>query len=175
MLKAIQTRYKGHKFRSRLEARWAVFFDAAGIKWIYEQEGFLVNNTPYLPDFYLPELGYFEVKGNPEHDEKLMQEFSNQSGELVIIAFEEIPFLENGNGYLITLTPNSYHEDGDLMFWGYNDMFLQCDGCGKITIQNEVYDTLKGNCCDGSRELSLEHALLTAREARFEHGEKPNT
>ena len=28
--KAIETRYAGHRFRSRLEARWAVFFDALG-------------------------------------------------------------------------------------------------------------------------------------------------
>ena len=27
-IKPIQTRYKGFNFRSRLEARWAVFFDA---------------------------------------------------------------------------------------------------------------------------------------------------
>lgn len=26
-IKAIDTIYKGYKFRSRLEARWAVFFD----------------------------------------------------------------------------------------------------------------------------------------------------
>lgn len=39
-IKAIQTRYKGYNFRSRLEARWAVFFDALGIKWEYEPEGF---------------------------------------------------------------------------------------------------------------------------------------
>ncbi len=98
MLKAIQTRYKGHKFRSRLEARWAVFFDVAGIKWIYEHEGFVINNTPYLPDFFLPEFGYFEVKGKPEYDHNLMQEFSNQSGEIVILAFEEIPFLKTEMG-----------------------------------------------------------------------------
>lgn len=174
MIQAIQTRYKGHRFRSRLEARWAVFFDAAGIKWIYEQEGFLINGKPYLPDFYLPDYGYFEVKGRPECDLHLLQEFSNQSRDLVIIAFEEIPFPENGSGYLKILTPHSFNQGGDLMFWGYNDMFLQCDGCGKITIQNEVYDTIKGNCCDGCREMSIEHALLAAREARFEHGERPN-
>ncbi len=28
-IKAIQTKYRGYHFRSRLEARWAVFFDAA--------------------------------------------------------------------------------------------------------------------------------------------------
>ena len=39
-IKAIETYYKGYRFRSRLEARWAVFFDAAGIKYEYEPEGF---------------------------------------------------------------------------------------------------------------------------------------
>ncbi len=38
-IKAIDTVYNGYKFRSRLEARWAVFFDAAGIKYEYEPEG----------------------------------------------------------------------------------------------------------------------------------------
>lgn len=51
-IKAIETRYKGYRFRSRLEARWAVFFDALGIKWEYEPEGFeLPDGTRYLPDF----------------------------------------------------------------------------------------------------------------------------
>ncbi len=39
-VRAIETKYKGCRFRSRLEARWAVFFDALGIKWWYEPEGF---------------------------------------------------------------------------------------------------------------------------------------
>jgi len=38
------TKYAGITFRSRLEARWAVFFDALGISWEYEPETFLVNN-----------------------------------------------------------------------------------------------------------------------------------
>lgn len=33
MIKPIKTQYKGYRFRSRLEARWAVFFDACGVKW----------------------------------------------------------------------------------------------------------------------------------------------
>lgn len=63
-MKAIETEYNGYKFRSRLEARWAVFFDAAGIKYEYEPEGFeLEDGTKYLPDFYLPEYDwYVEVK-----------------------------------------------------------------------------------------------------------------
>ena len=55
-LQAIETVYNGYKFRSRAEARWAVFFDAAGIEYQYEPEGFkLSDGTLYLPDFYLPE------------------------------------------------------------------------------------------------------------------------
>lgn len=36
MIKAIETSYKGYRFRSRTEARWAVFFDALGVRWEYE-------------------------------------------------------------------------------------------------------------------------------------------
>jgi hypothetical protein len=64
MIKTIPTTYNNIKFRSRLEARWAVFFDQLGIKYLYEFEGFeLENREWYLPDFYLPEYGiYCEVK-----------------------------------------------------------------------------------------------------------------
>ena len=63
-MKAIETRYKGYRFRSRLEARWAVFFDAMGIEWVYEPEGFdLGNGVYYLPDFYLPKYdAWIEIK-----------------------------------------------------------------------------------------------------------------
>jgi hypothetical protein len=40
VIKPIETRYKGYRFRSRLEARWAVFFDTMEIPWEYEKEGF---------------------------------------------------------------------------------------------------------------------------------------
>lgn len=53
-IKPIETVYKGYRFRSRLEARWAVFFDALGIEWEYEPEGFVLpNGMKYLPDFRL--------------------------------------------------------------------------------------------------------------------------
>jgi hypothetical protein len=38
-LKAIDTEYDGHLYRSRLEARWAVFFDTLDIPFEYELEG----------------------------------------------------------------------------------------------------------------------------------------
>ena len=64
-VKAIPTEYGGITFRSRTEARWAVFFDALGIEWQYEPEGFEFDDgTKYLPDFYLPESKtFFECKG----------------------------------------------------------------------------------------------------------------
>lgn len=62
-VRAIQTRYAGCHFRSRLEARWAVFFDAIGIEWLYEPEGYETPHGRYLPDFVLPGLGLVvEVK-----------------------------------------------------------------------------------------------------------------
>ena len=75
-IRAIQTEYRGYLFRSRLEVRWAVFFDACGVDWEYEPEGYdLGNGLYYLPDFLLHGVtinhGYFkkncdiyvEVKG----------------------------------------------------------------------------------------------------------------
>lgn len=69
---AISTHYAGQKFRSRTEARWAVFFDTAGIRYQYEFEGHVIRSGAYLPDFWLPELRlYFEVKGaDPTEEER---------------------------------------------------------------------------------------------------------
>lgn len=77
MLKAIETRYDGRFFRSRAEARWAVFFNRLGIAYEYEPEGFsLPDGRGYLPDFriYVPSLYgpqplYIEVKGTLEADD----------------------------------------------------------------------------------------------------------
>jgi len=75
-MKAIETRYNGYRFRSRLEARWAVFFDVMGWKYLYEPEGFDLNGIWYLPDFYLPaDDTWFEVKPSEnltrEEEEKI--------------------------------------------------------------------------------------------------------
>ena len=44
-LRPIDTEYKGYRFRSRLEARWAVFFDAMEVQFDYEPEGFQVGSS----------------------------------------------------------------------------------------------------------------------------------
>jgi len=46
---AIPTRYAGVQFRSRLEARWAAFFDACDWRWEYEP----TDLHRYIPDFVL--------------------------------------------------------------------------------------------------------------------------
>jgi hypothetical protein len=62
-LTPIQTRYRGYLFRSRLEARWAVFMDAVGIPYEYEAQGFDLNGIRYLPDFWLPmQRAFLEIK-----------------------------------------------------------------------------------------------------------------
>lgn len=65
---AIETRYGGCLFRSRLEARWAVFLTRLGLDWEHEPQRMKVD-TPrgsYLPDLFVPQLDiYLEVK--PAH------------------------------------------------------------------------------------------------------------
>lgn len=77
MITPIETIYKGYRFRSRLEARWAVFMDACGADWEYEPEG--LSSTVYCePDldedgniiqehdpactYYLPDFVVHNVK-----------------------------------------------------------------------------------------------------------------
>jgi hypothetical protein len=46
---AVETFYKGYRFRSRLEARWAAFFDMCKWRWEYEPADF----NGWFPDFVL--------------------------------------------------------------------------------------------------------------------------
>jgi hypothetical protein len=63
-IRPIVTTYNGHTFRSRLEARWAVFLDVLGVRYDYEPEAFDLGELGwYLPDFWLPTLRMWaEVK-----------------------------------------------------------------------------------------------------------------
>jgi hypothetical protein len=70
--KALETNYHGYRFRSWLEARWAVFFDHLGIDFLYEPEGYLLEGKGYLPDFYLPRQNCFvEIKPKQPSTEEL--------------------------------------------------------------------------------------------------------
>lgn len=68
-IRPIETTYNQTRFRSRLEARWARLFDALGVEWAYEHEGYETPHGRYLPDFWLPQVDtgtahgvLFEVK-----------------------------------------------------------------------------------------------------------------
>ncbi len=89
IIKPIETVYRGHRFRSRLEARWGVFFDFLSIQWEYEPEGFILSDgTKYLPDFWLPQVKmYAEVKPewpNYEETQKMLL-LSRGSGFRVLV------------------------------------------------------------------------------------------
>ena len=188
--KAIDTRYAGCLFRSRLEARWAVAFDVLGLQWEYEPEGFeLSDGARYLPDFWLPQVNggcWIEVKP-----------FTPGSGFCVdpkAEAFGRSLCTENGNPFsqptiyqLNGLPPAD--EDRDERGWGhcpyskgvYRLSFFAdsphdwciCNKTGEVGIQ---FDALGDRITDDpGSALSANHPRLTAawtaaRSARFEHG-----
>lgn len=83
MIEAIETIYRGYKFRSRLEARWAIFFDHMDIRFQYEPEGFKLASGWYLPDFWLPQVRMWaEVKRGvfSEREARLTFELSESTG-----------------------------------------------------------------------------------------------
>jgi len=107
--RVIPVTYKGTSFRSRTEARWAVFFDRIDVQWRYEHEGYELYSGRYLPDFWLPEHEWFvEVKpavteqrrkslisingyqteyGLGEREERLCSDLALQTGFRVAIAY----------------------------------------------------------------------------------------
>lgn len=94
-IRAIETRYAGCRFRSRLEARFAIFFDELRIPWEYEPEGFETSAGPYLPDFriripqvkdYGQHYQWFEVKPPGVEDDPRHVAFAAEIVEPVIVA-----------------------------------------------------------------------------------------
>jgi hypothetical protein len=86
-LQPMVTYLHGPAFRSRLEARWALFLDALGVSWSYEEEWFLLLGTGYTPDFRL--TGYprtwLEVKPEGiEVDESRYREFARRGERLIL-------------------------------------------------------------------------------------------
>jgi hypothetical protein len=89
-MRAIETRYDSHLFRSRLEARWACMFDLLGWEWTYEP----FDGNFYIPDFALlgPGPVLVEVKpavslaGLTEHAEHVADGIrSHWNGDYLIV------------------------------------------------------------------------------------------
>ena len=89
MIRALTTRYAGRRYRSRVEARWAVFLDACGIAFAYEADGYSLPSGPYLPDFWLTDFQVFlEIKGQPpsEVEREKCAELAEASERNVMLA-----------------------------------------------------------------------------------------
>lgn len=183
---AIPTRYRGYHFRSRAEARWAVFFDAAGIKFEYEPEGIKFGDgTCYLPDFWLPEFQmWFEVKGrDPSNEEmKLCGKLAWETEYSVMLAIgapdpdiRQIIFIDYQCGphridslddHPVRFTLMDDRRDDDV-YWLYSDDW------GAFSIGG------KGISTDHDRWPCIitqtERGYNAARSARFEYGESGAT
>ena len=96
-IKSKPTIYKGIEFRSKLEARVALFLDKGKIPYEYEPER-LGNESgeEYNPDFYLPETDdWIEVKGKrPGYEQEILKasRFVSPDGPIKrLIIISEIP------------------------------------------------------------------------------------
>jgi hypothetical protein len=71
---AIPTTYRGRRYRSRLEARWAAFFDL--LEWRHEYEPFDLGG--WSPDFLLPDFGALvEIKPAQEFPRDVFRKMHN--------------------------------------------------------------------------------------------------
>lgn len=160
-LNALETSYAGCRFRSRIEARWAVFFDAMAIRWEYEPQGFHLPSGNYLPDFRL-RFGdhhvWWEVKGKkPNRDEmELAWELYEETGSYVYIAHGDIP--------------RDHHEQSRVAAFGAvrARWFIMSEKGVRQTIGLTPVD-MDQSGVDHPRLLA---AYTAARSARFEHGER---
>ncbi len=68
--KAIPTLYRGVQFRSRLEAKWAAFFDAMGWPWQYEP----FDLAGWIPDFLIGRHIVAEIKPVTSYPNEVIRE-----------------------------------------------------------------------------------------------------
>lgn len=169
-LKPIETIYRGYRFRSRLEARWAVFFDTLGVRWEYEKEGYDLGPAGwYLPDFWLPDLEMWaEVKGEPfNSSEEAKARALADASTYEVLQLVGIPtytvywsIRPKGQGY----------SSDDRMDYVLDDQY--CHDEHRWFSSPGLRD---GE--DASQQFYVSPrtraAYAAARQARFEHGESP--
>ena len=183
-LRAIETTCLGHRFRSRLEARWAIVFECLGIAWNYEREAFrLPGGTGYLPDFYLPEMRlWVEVKPSGGDASKLAR-FAKAlvgTGERATV-LREIPGESFGVGYW-----DEGGEPGAACWVGQVGepavlrdepyLFCVCERCGGVGFTYQGRPRRIGCCAiegndkagRGGRDEIVMAAFAVARKWRFE-------
>jgi hypothetical protein len=175
-IRPIETLYAGHRFRSRLEARWAVFFQAAGIKYDYEPEGFILSSGErYLPDFLLHLPGqalWVEVKPTGMPADRFWRFLTDIKGDGTIL--RELPSPDE------LLNPD-FPEGFEIMSWGCwdeNYSFCVCPTCRAIGFQFEGRSSRIPCGCTKYNDKNhnwddplLVNAITLARSARFERGQ----
>jgi len=182
-IRAIDTEYDGILFRSRLEARWAIFLDAMRIDWCYEHEGYHTEFGPYLPDFWLPSWQTFlEIKQGPPTKTEISKgkSLASNSGYAFILA-SSTPSSHKLYVYCQDATDGSAG-----IFEEKNARFALCDRDGSLCIdsKNEISSRIFmllnwDHCCfmrltrDTRQGERLERAIQKAMQARFEHGQTP--
>lgn len=182
-IKPIETRAYGHRFRSRLEARWAVAFTEARIAWQYEIEGFDLPSGPYLPDFWLPQVSMWaEVKGSGFSLSELHKahDLAKASGRPVLLligqpadwayfAFEP----DEVSGYRFLLADGTQVQAMDYGPFEADEYHLSegrfYSNSGLCNRQDfpKPFEFYSLNC------LKDHPAIQAALSARFEHGESP--
>lgn len=172
-IKPIPTPYNGIWYRSKLEAKWAYFFDWCGIKHYYESEGVqLSDDTWYEPDFYLPELKtYAEIKGvMSDTDEHKILQFTKDYGGDFLIGYNDFHFQMVVNGEFLPEDCSwlcECRECGALFFMDE----CGCWDCRKCDHYegNSGFEVLMygdGNCSDEH----VKHAIASAMNFRCDHG-----
>ncbi len=180
---AIPTRYRGCRFRSRLEARWAVFFDHLGIGWLYEPEGYVIGGRRYLPDFLLECGTWVEVKGSTDHlSASLMRQAAlalptmPKSGErgpkLLILGPLPIPYEPaaemHGDWGWLGLDPDG--RGGELLYGDYGfGAFHRRRRPWALGERTDAGHWLRPSFHEWETDTSAAYAA--ANGARFEHGD----
>ena len=182
MIKPIETEYKGYRFRSRLEARWAVFFDACGVNWEYEPEGFdLGDGIYYLPDFVVWN-GYgerwFEVKGIMTAQDRLKILKFRESGKNITV-LSRIPYGTTAHEvYEDVCNQNKECE----LFFAYISIELDRDDEYNVIghhfefapeLLGTINNIFGSSPCEGHINMmdkKTVRAYKNARQARFEYG-----
>lgn len=119
------TTFKGIDYRSKLEAKWAAFFDALDVRVEYEPQGFMFHDPvgqsiSYRPDFYFPEFeAWGEVKPvAPTRAESAKAEMLSKNTHQAVYIFIGPP--QNDVGQVWIYDPE--FQDDEVLF-------AHCDTC----------------------------------------------
>ena len=189
-IKAIETEYKGYRFRSRLEARWAVFFDALGIKWEYEIEGYNIFGEGYLPDFWLPGFCCFaEIKPDPQPEDTLYHNFTIVVNKAIILlcgypweytgTFYGFDSCDSGGGTYssecVVMSPMALviHEERSDRSILVSEWISNPDVVESYNYNGSEPWSWDWEECKNFSKFRTKDAAAKSKRSRFEHGEHP--